>query len=584
MDIKQIYWFYKVIKNIKSNHIEIVKTLVEKYFKNDFNNYFLKISYSYSYDCFDYFYKRLKIKNGGEYFFSYYTQVNVKTENYQQLEKVFYYDFGQGDESKMEDFDSEDEIDRLRYHIVNSLIKKNKFDIITDLIKNISQKSKNCIFKAYLEHYKKFNQEKIEKLISILNINQTFFEKKVLDYYYPNINKQLYLFLKNTYDIDRNYYIYCFLRTDNKEVIEQMSEDFNVSVNDKIKKIHKTLCHDYKYEAGKNTFDIIHFYQSIGYLNEENIVNSFNKKNDEIIIDYTYLPLLKLSKSTEIAMLKKNLNIIIFEKQYNYNYNDIHNIKSIITKIENYFDFIKDKIDINHDNEFIQDLLEPVALISSDILMYFYKKFPELFIKQAFKIFTRYLNDKREIKQIVQEILNEKNTIRQNDLLNIFVRAYQAITYHHEEHNNAYFLIKNFISDKHKKDILYSKITHYSALSIIKDILEQVHFKNNNISHLFLESICAFSKNTLYLLEKYSIDISALKDGFIKLIYHENNVTNLSLATHILEKNIELLDYEQYLVKQHNIELYKLYQSYSLNRKLEKKYAIKNTKEKLLKI
>lgn len=585
MNILKIYWLYQIIKNIKNNNIKLVKLLVEKHFKDTFNNYFFKISHSYSYDCFDYFYKRLKIKNGDEYFLPYYRKIHIKNNaNFIELAKIFHYSFGQKKESTMQDIDSDEEIDRLRYQIINYLINKNKFEDITCLVKDLSQRSKNSIFKSYLTNYIKFNKNHIEKLISILNIEQRFFEKKILDCYHPDLDKNLYDFMRNNYNIDKKYYICSFLRIDNEEVIKQIDYDFNISFNVKIQKIHDSLLFNYKYQNGKETIDIIKFYQSLGYLNEETILKSFKTNNSEIIIDFIYLPLLNLSKETEIIMLKKNLKIIIFNKQYHFNYKEHDNLKDIITKLDSYFDFIQDKIDINNDSMFIEELLESIYVNSEDIFIYFYKKFPELFIKKSLLIFSTSLNCVKDTNRIMQEVLNETNHSRKRSLLKSFLKAYQKILHHHDKHNISYFLIKNDIHDEDKQSLLHNKIIYSVALPIIKDILQEDFLRNINISDLFLNSICGFSKNSIYLLENYSIDITTLTNGFMKLIHHENNETNLLLASKILEKSINLNDYEQYLVKEHNIGLYKLYQSYSLNRKLESKYQIKNTKQKVVKI
>lgn len=585
MTILKIYWLYQIIKNIKNNNIKLVKLLVEKHFKDTFNNYFFKISHSYSYDCFDYFYKRLKIKNDNDYLLPYYGNFHIRNNaNFIELAKIFHYSFRQKQESIMQDIDSDEEIDSLRYQIINYLINKNKFEVINSLVKDISQQNKNSIFKEYLAHYENFNQKTIEKLIVIFTINQDFFESKILDCYHPNLDKQLYFFIKDNYEIDREYYIRCFLRIDNEELIKQMDYDLNISINHKIQKMHNSFTCGYNYKYDTNVLDIISFYQSLGYLNEETILKSFKTNNREIIIDFTYLPLLNLSKETEITMLKKNLNTIIFNKYYHYNYKDSDNIKEITNKLDIYFDFIKDKIDLKKDNGFIEELLEIIGSNSEDILIYFYKYFPDIFVKRAFQIYSRYFVGNRNTEKIMQEMLSEKNNLRKRSLLKSFLKAYQKILHHHETHNISYFLIKNEIHDKDKESLLHNKIIYSVALPIIKDILQEGFLRNIDINDLFLNSICGFSKNSIYLLENYSIDITTLTNGFMKLIHHENNETNLLLASKILEKSINLNNYEQYLVKEHNIDLYKLYQSYSLNRKLESKYHIKNTKQKVVKI
>lgn len=586
LKILKIYWFYQVIKNIKNNNIQLVEALVEKHFQDTFNNYFFKLSYSYSYDCFDYFYRRLKIKKGGHYFLPYYRQILLKQDNnYLELEKIFHYDFGVVDESHVQNFHSDYEIDRLRYQIVSNLIKQNKFDTIGDLIKNITQRSKNSIFKYYLQNYIIFNEEQIKKLITILQIEQAFFEKDILDCYFPSLDKMLYLFLKNNYEINRQYYISCFLRTSNYDLITQIDNDFNITLNDKIQKMHTALFNNYKYKDSADTLDIINLYQSLNYLNEDNILHSYKQQTHEIIIDFTYLPLLKLSPQAEIEMLKKNLVIIIFHKDYYYDLKDKDNINKTINKLECYFDFIKEKIDINKDSLFIEDLLQFIFTHSNDVFLYFYKKFPDIFVKKACNIFTNYFNQVTPSDFIVNEILLEKEKTRKEVLIQTCLNAFIAITHHHEPHNATYFLLKNFINNNNKEKILYSKSKFISALPIIKDILQEQCFNNSEVIYeVFIKSVCDCSKNAIYILENYNLDSNILVKGFVKLNDYEYNEINQLLAKKILEKNIELDNYDQYLIKEKNIDLYKLYISYSLNRKLENKYIIKNIREKKLKI
>lgn len=576
------YYFYQVLKNIKNNNISQVKELIETHFPNAFLQFFFHYSYSYSYDCFRYFYLRLKIKNGKNYSISYYRTIKLKKDfKFEEINQIFNYQFIQEEE----EFSIETKLNRLRYQIIKAMIKEKKYESICHLVLPLGEKEKESIFSLYFDDIDIVDCEEIIKITEIFAITKQFYEEKVFVTYGIDINKSQYDFLRKNYNFESQYWEACFLKTENNEIIEDIIQHYDFSLKTKLNKVYKSLLWAYEYRESEDIINKILLFKKLNLLTKENIINSYTNDLNPIYIDYHYHPLLDIDKTTEKELLKHNLKLIILYGGKEYGFSSKNQPIIIEELLNNYFNYIKDKIEIETDYEFITEAIEISVQTSEEITLYFYHKFPELFMQKSYAIFDRLLNSNQKPDKILQQVILEQDKLKKEKLIYVIIRNISNKYYYHNTNNMVYFFIKEEVSTQLKEKLLNKKIKEKEALPILIDILEEDYFKNQEKrNEIFFNSIGQDVNNALYFIENYLIEKESLLKSFINLSYYKIEETHIELAKKILEKEIELSEFEQESLQESSVELYKLYQSYSLNRKLNNKLQPKSIKTKKLKI
>lgn len=580
------YYFYQLLKNIKNNRFYQVKYLIEKYFENSFNQYFLEYSCSYSYDCFRYFYLRLKRKNDKNWhlIFNYYRKINLKRDlNLKELEKIFNYKFLK----KEEDFCSETKLNRLRHQIIKELIKRKKYSTIRELILNLNNEDKEIIFTLYFNDISIVVETELKEIIDIFSITKQFYNDKMFSTYGIDINKSQYDFLQKNYNFEsRNWESY-FLKTENVEIIEDIVKKYDLSLKTKIEKLRKSLLLCYEYKETHSMIDTINLFQKLDILTEENIIKSYKNESQPVYIDYHYLPLLNIGKNSEKEILKQNLKLILMygEKAYHEEAEDKEKLLNVESLLDSYFIYISKTIDIERDNEFIIKAIKETLQISEEIGLYFYDNFHDFFMNEKHLFFEKILNTNKVPDKILKRIINEKDDLKKENLIGVIVKKISENYYYHNNNNKIYFTIKDTLTRKFKEILLSKKINEREALPILIDILEEDYFKNQKkINELFADSVGYDVSNALYFVDHYVLDEKSLIKGFLNLSYYNVEEIHINLAKKILEKEVNLSQEDEKSLYKNNIELYKLYQSYALNKKLTEKLQPKINKTKKLKI
>lgn len=576
------YYFYQVLKSIKNNNLSQVKELIETHFSNAFLQFFFHYSYSYSYDCFRYFYLRLKIKNGRNYSISYYRTIKIKKDfKFEEINKIFNYKFIQEEE----EFSVGTKLNRLRYQIIQAMIKEKNYEVIDHLVSPLNEKEKESVFSLYFDDINAVNYNELIKLIEIFSISEKFYQEKVFVTYGLDINKSQYDFLRKHYNFESQYWEACFLKTENNEIIEDIVQHYDFSLKTKLNKVYKSLLWAYEYRESEENINKIILFKKLNLLTEENIIKSYTNDLNPIYIDYHYLPLLNINKTTEKALLKHNLKLIILYGGKEYGLSSKNQPMIIEELLDNYFNYIQDKIEIKTDYEFIAEAIEVSVQTSEEITLYFYRKFPDLFMEKSYAIFDRLLNSNQKPEKILQQVLIERDKLKKEKLIYVIIRNISSKYFYHNTSNQVYFFIKEEVSTQLKEKLLNKKIKEKEALPILIDILEEDYFKNQEKrNEIFFNSIGQDVNNALYFIENYLIEKESLLKSFINLSYYKIEETHIELAKKILEKEIELSEFEQESLQESSVELYKLYQSYSLNRKLNNKLQPKSIKTKILKI
>lgn len=592
----KLYWVYKTLQNIKNNNVIEVKKIVEEqqieksWLFNLFNilQILLNYSYSYSYDCFEYL--LLKIQEEEKDFFpkSYHSLSLSQQLNPLELIKIFHYEDKRVENTALlGTFSKHNEIG-LKTLIILKLIKAKKVSLIPELIKDLNEEDKDSIFRTYFHSLQMKKAYELNNMLNIFKIDKNFFEKHILSNYGNTLDLLQYQFIKKNYEIDKIFWIDYFLIASDDEIIEDIANSYDLSPKIIFQKIHLSLKSDYQYNNQKSILNKIKLYQKLDFLTEENIIQSHKGNNYQIYIDYRYIPLLNISKATQSLLLKNNLKLIIFYI-YHY-YNMIMRNDEIFNVLDDYFNYIeKEKIIIEDD--FIKEIIEESIPISEKFGAYFYKKFPSLFLEKSFSIFDKLMSSStHRTTSLLQEVIQEKDDYRKGIFLNSIIRSISNRYYYHKDNNLVYFLIKDNLNKELKEALMRKKIQEKEALPIFIDMLGEPEFQNQETyNKVFLDSIGIQVDNAIYFLNNYFIDKEILEKAYMSLSYYNFEDNSHELAHNILSKNIankkiELTDNDIEILKTNNIEMYKLYYSYTLNHKLNDNLKVKGIKTKKIKI
>lgn len=588
----KIYWFFKLLKFIQENNVIQVQTIINKHFSVsnvffdklfDFNKNLFNYSYSYSYDCFIYFLKKIK-ENKKDFYPNHYQKLKLKNnKNNNELEKIFHFKYITEGEEVSEEIEYNYSM-QLKSQIILLLIKNNEFELIEKLIVNLSQELKNGIFKVYFTKITitPDNEKTLKKIISLFNIECDFFVSKVLNYY-ERLNESQYKFLKENYSISKDNWLTYFLMVDNEYIIEDLLKTYDINIKLILNKINMSLRWSYEYHFHEDLLEKIMFFKRVNLLTEENIIKSFNKDLYPIDIDYRYIPLLNVSKATEDILIKNNLRIIIYYKTQSFLNCDKHDLEQLL---DNYFKYLKDN-NIELDLKFLKEMLESSITSSEKIGVYFYKKFPDLFFENASVVFDRLINSYQDYENnyLLNEIINEPILERKEIFLNAIVRAITNRYFYQADNNKIYFFLKDHLSLDLKEKILHKKSHEKDILPVLIDLLKEDYFLNK-INDIFINCIKSGNdtSNAQYILENYNINNKILTQAFISLSYYKLEENAFEIVRKILEKDIELDTAQLQTLQDNEIEMYRLYQSYYLKRKLQNKLEIKEVKTKKIKI
>jgi hypothetical protein len=297
------------------------------------------------------------------------------------------------------------------------------------------------------------------------------------------------------------------------------------------------------------------------------------------------LHLLELKNDTKSLIVKNFLNGLILNFSSRRKTEDE---VSITKKLENYFSFIEIAYPNIHDVKSLSLILNNCIQMSEDATIYFYEKFPNLFNINKDSLFSKFfINSSIHGKNLLlKKICNEPNQIFKEKLLKSIVKAFSKTYYFSEEFYNIYNDIKEHINKELKNHLILKIADKKEALKIIKDILSENN--TQNIGQIFYNSINNDLTNSLYLIENYKIEKNDLVKSFLKLAHYDENENEndlfIILAKKIVEQDIELSEDEQMRLKKNNSDLFKIYNSYYLNKKLSLKLELKEIKEKYLKI
>lgn len=578
----KIYYYYKILQSIKNNKIEKLSIYLKKWNGKVFLNKILNYALSYSYKSFELI---ISYMNNHDIYASYYLRkIELRKDyHFNDIKNAFFI------ECK-----NNEEMNRLkkivRLNIVMQLIKFNHVFELNNLIKELSEEEKKDLFMYFFDGSSdtNFNEIVFDKLIDSFSINKDFFDKEIFEQYSSLgifISYEKFQYIIKKYVFENYQFENLLLQTDNKDIIRYIINHIDVRYRILIIKVSKHLNHVYKYSSNEEIVKTIHFYKEMNLLDNKIIKQSYNEDGSPIYLDYHYLNLLELSDDTKKLVVKNYLNCIV-NNYFNNNNNEEE--LSISNKLDNYFYYTDNVYPNLHDKKSLALTLSNCIQVSEDASIYFYEKDPHIFEFNTEALFKKFFINYKEIHQknlLIKKLCEEKNQNLKTLLLTNLIKGLAETYWFSEDLFDVYVAVKNDITIDIKKNLINKLAYKKEAMKIIKSILDDEEVKETlNIGEIFYYSINSELTNSNYFIDNYKIEKIYLNKAYLKLAYYTDDESFDVLARKIVEKDIELNESEQEILKETKYELFKIYNSYELNKKLSQKLEVKQIKDKKTKI